>query len=556
MGRIQWQSRPTNRNSCKGSPPEAAGKSDKEAVNMTHRSISGRAISRLVAVLLVVVFVAGCGGGRTASKPKKSRKSKSSKKSRRGGGYVRTSVSNKAPGPAARPHENGPSTSFSELGNGEDKSKDGSEDKESGDEPENLEQIFGTPQIERIDPAALRRAGIRKVESQFLSLYTDLPPSKAIDELPEVFDAAVPEWCEYLGIAPSRVNVWRVNGFLIKDKSLFKQAGLIPKDLPNFLNGYAFETELWLNEQPSDYYRRHLLLHEGTHALMNAAQGRAGAPWYMEGVAELLGTHRWADDELTLGYFPASRHEAPFWGRVKIVKDAVTAKQAKTLSQIFNYDRRAHLKNEPYGWCWAACAFLDAHPRYQETFRKLYAEAGRLDDDFNQKARKLFADDWKAMQEEWQLFVLGLEYGHDVAKTAVDFSPGKPLATEGAEITVAADRGWQNSGVTLEGGVSYELEASGKYQVGESTKPWISEPGGISIHYYGGKPLGVLMMAVRPDDTNPAKLSPLARPKVVGLGATVAPKATGTLYFRVNDSAGELHDNKGTLKVSVRRALK
>ena len=50
--------------------------------------------------------------------------------------------------------------------------------------------------------------------------------------------------------------------------------------------------EFWLFDQPTDYYVRHLLLHEGTHVFMVSFLGGCGPGWYMEGTAELLGTHR------------------------------------------------------------------------------------------------------------------------------------------------------------------------------------------------------------------------------------------------------------------------
>jgi hypothetical protein len=37
----------------------------------------------------------------------------------------------------------------------------------------------------------------------------------------------------------------------------------------------------------------------------------------------------------------------------------------------------------------------------------------------------------------------------------------------------------------------------------------------------------------------------------VGLGASITPTASGTLYLRVNDSASRLGDNRGTLTVTI-----
>ena len=64
-----------------------------------------------------------------------------------------------------------------------------------------------------------------------------------------------------------------------------------------------------------------------------------------------------------------------------------------------------------------------------------------------------------------------------------------------------------------------------------------------------------LLAAVRPEPSpqSPADRSPsaLLRPLVVGLGATLSPPQSGTLFFKINHSAGELDDNAGELKVEV-----
>ena len=102
------------------------------------------------------------------------------------------------------------------------------------------------------------------------------------------------------------------------DKARFAAAGLLADNLPPFQSGYSRSDgkQFWLLEQPSDFYRRELLLHEGTHCFMFTVLKGAGPPWYKEGMAEYLGTHRWQDGRLTLGYMPRSREEVPYWRRI------------------------------------------------------------------------------------------------------------------------------------------------------------------------------------------------------------------------------------------------
>ncbi len=400
----------------------------------------------------------------------------------------------------------------------------------------------------RLTPQATD-AGIRQLTGKHILLLTDLPSLPAVDELPEVFDKAFPQWCKYFGVSPARHGDWQVTGCLMKDKSLFQRLKLLPDALPPFDNGFSYNHDLWVFDQSSDYYRRHLLLHEGVHSFMNTLLGSCGPAWYREGIAELLGTHRWSDGELTLGYFPASREETPMWGRIKIVRDALAAHRAKRLPDVLAYDPATQPGTEPYGWCWAAAAFLDGHPRYQARFRTLIKVVRQPD--FNARWRRLLGADWDNLLEEWQVFVADLEYGYDLKRTAIDFTPGRPLEPTGGQVTVRADRGWQNSGMALEAGSTYRLRAAGRYQVATKPQIWWCEPNGVSIRYYRGKPLGILLAAVRPDAPSPGP-SPFVVPIAIGLQATLAPKQSGTLFLRINDSAAELDDNAGTLTVEVR----
>jgi hypothetical protein len=401
----------------------------------------------------------------------------------------------------------------------------------------------------RNDEDRAAAAGIRILKSRHLTLLTDLPKSRAVDKLPEVFDLAFPQWCAYFEQDAARLSDWHVTGCVIRDKALFRDAGLIPDNLPPFLNGYCMGSRIWVYDQPSDYYRRHLVLHEGTHSFMFTVLGGCGPPWYMEGTAELLGTHRWKDGRLELNYIPANREESLMWGRVKIVQDDFAAHRAKTLKGVIQYGPTAHREVGPYGWCWAAALLLDHHPRYRGRFRELRKFVREAD--FSDRFLQSIGGDWDDLAEEWQVFVAELEYGVDIPRTAIQFTRGRPPLSGGAEATVAADRGWQSSGIALEAGMSYRLRAAGRYQVASQPKIWWSEPNGVSIRYYRGRPLGMLLAAVHPDHPRIAGPSPLLTPIPVGLGMTLVPKRSGTLMLRINHSNAELSGNAGSLRVVV-----
>jgi hypothetical protein len=402
-----------------------------------------------------------------------------------------------------------------------------------------------------LDEGKIAAAGIRKLAGRHIALYTDLPAAAEIDELPRVFDAAVPQWCAYFGVDPATLTTWKIVGCVIQEKARFQGAGLYPENLPEFPHGYSRGSQLWLYEQPSGYYCRHLLLHEGTHCFMQRWLGGAGPPWYMEGIAELLATHAWQDGALTLKVMPRSKQEVPYWGRVKIVKDELAAGRGMSLLDILRYDNRAHVRTEPYAWCWAAAAFFDEHPLTQKAFRELKSDTRDWTTEFSRKFYNRLKDRWPEIGEDWQLFIAEIDYGYDFARAAIVRQPTKSVPPAGASVRLAADRGWQSSGLRLEAGREYRITASGRYQLTGGSEPWPCEAGGVTIRYHVGQPLGTLMAAVSDLEGEAPTRTPLADPKPVGLTGSVKPERTGTLYLKVNEPASGLADNSGSLTVQV-----
>jgi hypothetical protein len=418
------------------------------------------------------------------------------------------------------------------------------------------QQVCAEP-VQPVDEARAESAGIRKLTSKHLVLYTDAPSSRAVDNLPTDFDKAVPLWVAYFGIDPAKTADWQPRAFLVTDRRRFAALGLLPPGHEEFENGITVDSQMWLRDQPTDYYRRHLLLHEGTHAFMIAFLGGCGPGWYMEGMAELLGTHRIDPQtgQLTLGIMPRSRDEVPMLGRVKLIEDAIADHRTLTLPEVMALDGHKQLGSEAYAWCWAAAKFLDSHPRYRDRFRELFTIV--QDKNFNDVVRQKYAKDSADLNAEWQAYIATLDYGFDFERMVIDFESGKPLVGATYTTTIAADRGWQSSRAWLEAGKSYDVTATGRYQIAEdqhvgTTKPWFSEPGGVTIDYHDGRPLGILLGAIDSRDKPVAGANPtFASPVVIGLRTILKPTASGTLYLRVNDSAGQLDDNHGTITVKV-----
>ncbi len=407
-----------------------------------------------------------------------------------------------------------------------------------------------SPPPRPINEALAAARGIRPLRGQYITLYTDLPADPEVESLPEVFDQAYSQWCAFFGIPRQLDPPWRINAFVMGQRQAFRDTGLLPDDLPPFEHGYARGLELWMDDQPSAYYRRHLLLHEGTHAFMHSLIYRQHPPlWYNEGIAEWMATHRWEQGRLQLSYFPQSRGEVPYWGRIKLLRDAYRQDRAMHLQELLANGPRNDTRNELYAWSWAACTFLGDHPRYRDRFAQLHT----LVDDplFNRAVFQRYDPDARQLYDEWQVFLAELDYGYDLARMAIDFRPGVALPSEGAEVVVAADRGWQSSGYRLEAGRMYEVTASGRVRLRDEPQAWWSQADGVSIQYYQGFPIGMLLAAVRPDDSGYNR-SPFLNPAPLGAHIRDRAASSGTLYLRINDAPNQLADNAGTLTVRIR----
>jgi hypothetical protein len=407
--------------------------------------------------------------------------------------------------------------------------------------------------------ASARRAGLRVIESQHLVLATDRPPraDDGVDDLPRIFDEAVVVWCGHYGIEPATIRDWRAFGCLVVDRERFRAAGLLPATIPEFPHGFCDRNRFWLMDQSNPAYRRHLLLHEGVHAFTLTVRGLDAPEWYTEGIAEFLATHRLERDARGVERFvptplPMRKSDVEQLGRIETLRRLAADRRPPTLSAVMAVPTGDHRDISTYASNWAAVALLARHPALAPSFTA--AERGPLDEDFN--ARLAAQPGWNAAvaAREFAAFTTEIDYGWDFARMRIDWSPGRPLVvpTRG---TVAAGRGWQNTGMTLAAGGRCRITAHGRVRLGEvpaqagaAATPIESEADGISLRWYRGHPVGRLLAAQwveREDGT--------AGFVVLGSGAAaeITAAAAGPLYLKVNEAPGDLADTSGSYTVDV-----
>jgi hypothetical protein len=411
----------------------------------------------------------------------------------------------------------------------------------------------------RPDLDSLGLKGIRCFESKRLRLYTDLPEDLAAT-LPPLADRLHETLEAYFGPLPSMPGggSFQVNGYLMRDRSRFDATGLVPFDLPQIQHGRHRGYEFWMNDQTSDYYRRHLLLHEYTHCFMTITPHPLRLrPWYIEGMAERFATHvvNDADAPARFDVFPSGPDRFEGWGRVQLVREAIRAGEPRTAPEVFAMAGADFATdNRLYAWSWAMCRFLEDHPLSRERFRQVSRVVDP--DDPDRSFVRVFREVEAELAQDWWLFAHHLCYGFDLERAATTFSKDQSQGGSGPTVvSVRADRGWQGSGSRVEKGRRYRVRAEGRCVLATTTKPWASEPDGVSIRYNEGRPIGRLLGTVRPESEGRGP-RPVGMLDEISLGSATeftAPR-TGTLYLRVNDFWNELADNMGEYTVSLEPA--
>ena len=403
------------------------------------------------------------------------------------------------------------------------------------------------------DDARLAAVGISLFESKRFKLYTDIDAEIA-RTLPPLVDQAFDAWEQVLGpLLPDEAGTdFQITGYLIRDMSLFRAEGLVPNELA-IEHGRQVGYEFWMRDQPFDYFREHLLIHEATHCFMTAADDVELPVWYLEGMAEYFGLHTIdSQGRAKFGVVPTSAKDFAGFRRIQLIHDDVVANRALSISSILEFHPLEFRTLKHYAWSWALCLFLDKSPKYRDRFRQLPRDGDHIS--FNQRFLETFQQNQPDLTTEWSLFTAGLQYGYDFERATIEFHSGEPLS-KGQQHTVRidADRGWQSSKVLLERGQTYTINATGDFTLADQPKPWLSEPDGISFRYFGGRPIGMLLGCIREEasPTTPPSESMLS---IIPIGRTLTfkPDVSGTLYLRINDAWNSLADNKGHTEVTVK----
>lgn len=395
-----------------------------------------------------------------------------------------------------------------------------------------------------------------RVSGQHIRLVTDVAPDEA-DELIASFDAAVDQWAQLWEVAPDRLTEWTVDAWVMRDVDAFESADQIAADVPDFPYGYAINDRVYVKAQPSRYYTRHLLLHEGTHSLAFKLFQGAGPTWFMEGTAEWLATHRGIGSDIEVAVIPRNSQEVPYWGRFTAIANLRSAGDLPAIQTVMRYQPNLLGDVPTYGCAWAAIQMMRAYPEYRPLILKSAARGQNTPQAFNRWLGQEISPQWPIFAARWRLWTESMDYGWDPSRHQTALSINDPLWDgQRRSVPIVADRGWQSVGVRIPGGRSVRLSAEGTATLADQPKPWVSHPAGVTIRYTRDKPLGQLIAMVLPNVMSDRPTLPTLPRITVGNGATVMIDSPSWLVLKVNDAIGELADNTGGYEVTIESIAK
>ncbi len=412
--------------------------------------------------------------------------------------------------------------------------------------------VFGQSGGEPVDRDS-ENGDLLRISGRHLELRTDLSSQQA-DDLVAAYDAAVPQWEKFWALPPGTLDSWKVDAYIMRDHSEFRRRNLLPPREPDFRHGYALGNEVWVVAQPSQYYTRHLLLHEGVHALMLDQFGGAGPAWYMEGTAEMLSTHQGSGGEVIVNHVPRRREEVPYWGRFKVIQSRRETGIVPSLGGVMAQPLDLNGDVESYAWSWASTMILYAYPEYRDAFYAAARNGRDTSEAFNDVIRRRLASQWPVLAARWRLMCRELDYGFDWQRERVMISTKDPLwRGETIELSVAASQGWQSAGVRFAPGTTLSVTSSGTCTLAETTAPWVSQPDGITIRYENDFPIGTLMACIVPNAPASASAEPVLERLAIGASGDLVFKEYAWLLLRINDAIGERSDNLGGYQVEIER---
>jgi hypothetical protein len=365
-------------------------------------------------------------------------------------------------------------------------------------------------------------ASIRDERSRHFVLHTDISPRSAailLDKLETMIGLV----SGYFGQAPRQP----IECYVVHDLSRWPPATLDALAVQSITSGAGVTQSRTLGRQVRAIVYacddHGTVQHEAVHAYCSQTFGGTGPVWYSEGMAE-MGNY-WKQDEPAVNIPSVAVHY-------------LRTSPPKSMAEIVAAGQITGDSWEAYQWRWALCYLLANNPNYSRHFKAL--GIGLMTGAPGASFESVYGSVAPRIAFEYELFLENLDNGCRVDLAAWQWDKKwAPLQT-GRRVAakVAAARGWQATGATLEKGQTYEFVAEGEWRV----RPAVSASNAGGNQDGSGRMLGVVMRDYQ-----------LSEPIELGArGSFVAPES-GELHVRCRDAWNLLADNEGQITLHLRR---
>ena len=260
---------------------------------------------------------------------------------------------------------------------------------------------------------------------------------------------------------------------------------------------------------------------------------RTGPKWYSDGMA--LVANYWEINNRSVSVPPelvAFLKSAPPNSLPLFVLDAVNS-----TSNNSNFGSDSLTRDEAA--CWALCYMMIHNKNYKKEFRSFGIDLLMGEPE---TFRMRFGNELRQIDFEYRQFIKNFDIGYreDLCQWNWRMTPKKLFGADMIDTDVDSRGGWQATKVEIVKGETYEYAAKGEWQTDPESE--LATASGLNG---AGRLLGAIY------DNNNYQLSETIR--MSERGKFVA-ETSGQLFLRCEDKWNELDDNKGRLKVHVRKA--
>jgi len=399
--------------------------------------------------------------------------------------------------------------------------------------------------VELPDEETLDEHGLSRIDAVPFIFISDL----RVDQLQPIIETApalIAMWDQTFG-PMTKTPTWVV--FIMEKVGPFKKLNLLPRDGAAVPHGLQLEDRVWIRVQETEYYTRHLFLHEATHARMMAVsqfQGD-GTLWFHEGIAEYIATHiiDSSTSRIQLTAWPRDPRQLPGWNHFTKLQEANKADRTSTLPWILAYQADSYRRRDgqPYADSWALCQFLSLHPQYRDALSRCL-KSSNWENVLQELTEPLLKD--STIQLEWLAWLAAISPRDDSIQPVVSLP-----SMDAFSLAPFPVQTWVDLSSDQLSGRPTEIKVDGRVNIRVKDRDVSSGPDGVTIEYRHGYPLGAVLGVITRRDLKGQVANPFSHPRIIGERAKFDMAADEFLYLSINQFPQSVTPGQPAYRVQI-----